>query len=864
MKSTPLMEQYNSFKNQYPDKIILYRMGDFFETFGDDAVISAKVLNITLTKRNKNEDTTALAGFPHHAIDQYLPKLVQAGHCVVVVDQLEDPKFAKGIVKRGVTRIVTPGTIDTNDEMQKNIYLVSIYQTKKNIGLTFCDIANGKLKTTIIPNNINSLNNLLNSFEPTEGLILQEQSGLNIKNIPIQLLRNELKEGSVYEEIIKNHFNIRNLQSIGLEASSEQAVSIAMILDYISETQKTSPSHLKKIESFKNDGRMVLDSSTISNLELTHSSAFNENNSLFDILNQTETSMGKRMLYSWILNPLTDVNKIKERINIVQDYYSNQEKLTKTKNSLKQITDIERIVGKIGLNRVNARELKALQYSLQKAEEIEDLKHQVTKLNTLVKKIDQTIIDNPPNSITEGYFIKEGVNTEIDRLKEIATNGKKFIENIIEEERNKTGISSMKSGYNSVFGYYIEVTKTHSEKVPEYFIRKQTLVNAERYITDELKQMEVTILSSNEKLSEMELSIFQKLREEIGEYSSALLKIADLIGKIDVLSNFAHIALQNSYCKPKLLNFFEKDGLINIVEGRHPVVEKINSSSFISNNTLLDNSAHRMAILTGPNMSGKSTYIRQVALIVLMAQIGSFVPAKEAEISITDRIFTRVGAHDDLSKGRSTFMVEMEEASNIVNSATEKSLIILDEIGRGTSTYDGVSIAWSLAEYLANDIKAKTLFATHYHELLKLEEKFPESIKNYNVKVIEDLEKDEVIFLRKIIEGGTDRSYGLYVAKMAGIPEKVLNRAKEILNSFEQEAMFTVRNNDIVENTNRKIEKSQKTKTNDENFSVHYTNNIFNTYDSGIIGELSKIDIDKLTPIDAINIISEWKRKIGV
>jgi DNA mismatch repair protein MutS len=878
MKTTPMMEQFMTFKRQYPDKVVLFRMGDFFETFGDDAKIASKVLNITLTSRDKNVDPTPLAGFPHHAIDQYLPKLVEAGYCVVVVDQLEDPKFAKGIVKRGVTRIVTPGTIDTKDNSPKNLFLMSIVVTKSHTGVALSDISTGKMLTSqsitkgVLENEQAFIDSIINSFDPAEILITENEQALKLGNLPIQLLPKEYIQADKAEKTVRDHFKIKNLTAIGLENLPVAVSACSLLLNYIQETQKVDPSHINKLEIFKKEGTMVLDRATIRNLELI-SNAYDgtSNKSLFEVLNECKTNMGKRLLYSWILNPLIKKVDIDKRLTQVKLFIDNPERLLSVRNALSEISDIERIIGKIGLNRVNARDYKALEHSLEEAEKIEELKNLSDKLSPLKSLIQETIIDTPPLTITEGHIIKEGFNKELDEIRFLSSDSKNWVKDFIQNEREKTGISSIKMGFNKVFGYYIEITNSHKEKVPDYFIRKQTLVNCERYITQELKQKEDIILNAEERLSDLEYKIFQSFRETSMTYLTLLQKISQEISQIDVLSNFAYIAREYNYCQPEIFDFAENGGLIEITDGRHPVIERFSTEKFIPNDTILTTDA-RMAILTGPNMSGKSTYIRQVALITLLAQLGSYIPATSAKISITDRIFTRVGAYDDLSKGRSTFMVEMEEAANIANNATRNSLVVLDEIGRGTSTYDGVSIAWALAEYLVNEIGARTLFATHYHELLKLADKYT-AVKNFNVAVEEDEAKDAVIFLRKIVEGGTDRSYGIYVAKMAGLPDKVILKAKEILYGFEQESMFSVKNDgtrEISSNTKHQASKLASSKgdaTLREAGSLNtnlYGTDIFGNLSNGIIGEIEKVDTNNLTPVDALNTIVRWKKSLGL
>ena len=865
MKETPVMKQYSNFKKQYPDKIVLFRMGDFFETFGEDAKIMSKVLNITLTARDKKKDATPLAGFPHKAIDQYLPKIIKAGYCVVIVDQLEDAKFAKGIVKRGIVRIVTPGTLDGDEaDSQKNSYIAAFFKNKNNIGVSLTDISTGEILYLTGKSSGNFVKRILSSFDPTEVLLIEGEEEVEISSLPVQFLDKGVRNIQYAKEIVKEFFNVKNVEALGLE-EDESIVSIAMSIEYVKETQLMNPDHMEKPRKVNLNGVMNLDTATVRNLELVANAYTGDReNSLLEIMDNTQTRMGARLLYSWILNPLIEQKKINERHIIVEGFFANSSMLDKIRNLLSDISDIERIVGKIGLNRANARDFKALEFSLRAVFEINEsikkekvgkyLHLEIGKLKTFPEKIEKALADDPPLSITEGGIIKTGFNKEIDELKELTGNSKNWIKEFISNEKERTGIPSLKMGFNKVFGYYIEVTKTHLDKVPDTYIRKQTLVNCERYITEELKEKENIILNAEEKLNTLEYEIFQEFRSEFLPVLVDLQDLSKEIAKMDVLSGFADTAKRNKYVRPVMYEMGEKDGIISIKEGRHPVIEKVSEEEFISNDTYLDFKNSSMAILTGPNMSGKSTYIRQVATIVLMAQVGSFVPAREAEISIADRVFTRVGASDDLSGGRSTFMVEMDEAANIVNNATKYSLVILDEIGRGTSTYDGVSIAWALAEYLVKDVKSRTLFATHYHELLKLSEKMPDRVKNYNVLVEEDLESGEVIFLRKIVEGGTDRSYGIYVAKMAGLPLSVIRRATEILESFEQESMFS-KDTDIRDSF---ILHSKKDRLKPENLQIP----MFTTKDSEIEKEIKQIKINDLTPLEALNKISQWKKKV--
>lgn len=867
MNDTPMMKQFLSFKKQYPDKIVLFRMGDFFETFGEDAKIASKVLNITLTKRDKKENATLLAGFPHKAIDQYLPKFIDAGYCVVVVDQLEDPKFAKGIVKRGVTRIVTPGTVDGEEaSIMRNSYLAAFYFSKKKVVVSLADITTGEFLLLKEGYEDNYVRSVLTAYNPSEILILEGQSNDLLSAFPVQFLDKRFENIKYCEEIIKDFFEINTTDSLGLERDSEGIISVAMILHYISNTQMMNPKHISKPIKVSLEKTMILDKATVRNLELTNNYYLGTmENSLFSILNNTNTRMGTRLLYGWILNPLISKKEIDERLKIVEIFFQNENILDSVRGKLEGINDIERIVGKIGLNRVNARDLKALQVSLQNSLDILDelsnsLKIKYSKLDNefykeLVNKISKFLVDNPPNTISEGGIIREGYSKEVDELKSLSMNSKIWLKEFEEKERKSTGISSLKVSYNNVFGYYIEVTKSHYSKVPDRYIRKQTLVNSERFITEDLKEKEEIILNAHERLSLLELKLFNEFRETLLPNLEKIKELSKKISYIDVLSNFAYTAKQLDYVKPEISEMGENDGIIHIEKGRHPIIESFDKSSFISNNTDLSSKEGNMCILTGPNMAGKSTYIRQVATIVLMAQIGSFVPANKAQISIVDRIFTRVGASDDLSRGRSTFMVEMDEAANIINNASKYSLIVLDEVGRGTSTYDGVSIAWALAEYIIRELKARTLFATHYHELLRLAEKFPSEVKNYNVLVEEDIEKGEVIFLRKIIEGGTDRSYGIYVAKMAGLPEKIIKRANQILEGFEQNILFPQKNT-IREETFSSKEQNRII----SNAVLQYP--LFSAKNSVIENEIQKIDTDNLTPLEALKKIVEWKKKI--
>lgn len=869
IKETPMMSQYMKFKQQYPDKIVLFRMGDFFETFGDDAKLTAKILNITLTTRDKKTNPTPLAGFPHKALEQYLPKIINSGYCAVIVDQLEDPKMAKGIVKRGVTRIVTPGTLDGDNASQvKNSYLCAFIRDKKEIGVSLCDISTGEFLWLESGYNSDVISNVIASYDPVEIVILDNEKDLSFPNIPVQFVSKGLNNVDYANSRVTEFFGINNIESIGLEGKDSGLRAVAMVLEYIEDTQLMDPKHIQKPKRISLSGSMILDRSTIRNLELVASAYSGDvNHSLFGVIDYTETLMGRRLLYSWILNPLMDKRGVEERLRVVDVFVGNVDLLEQVREILSDVNDIERIVGKIGLNRVNARELRALHLSLervldikQRVESLEGFDKYLDKyaetISGVISSIDSCIVDSPPTSVTEGHIIRDDYNDEVRELRSLTGNSKSWINDFIEKEKEATGISSLKIGFNKVFGYYIEVTKTHQDKVPESYIRKQTLVNSERYITEELKEKESIILNAEGKLFELEYKLFEEFRNSLFKYIEDLQAVSREIARLDILTGFAYMSVKRSYVRPVVWDMGEKKGVLDVRGGRHPIVESISEEEFISNDTYLDCNESNMAILTGPNMSGKSTYIRQVATIVLLAQIGCFVPAKSAEISLVDRIFTRVGASDDLSRGRSTFMVEMDEAANIVNNASKYSLVVLDEVGRGTSTYDGVSIAWALAEYLVKDVKARTLFATHYHELLKLSEKIPSKVKNYNVLVEEDLDEGTVIFLRKIVEGGTDRSYGIYVAKMAGLPDKVIKRANEILEGFEQEQMFT------DESSLREASISGSAEVKDDDVKTSYQYPLFLSEGSVVEREIQELDIDNLTPIEAINLIAQWKKKI--
>ena len=778
-------------------------MGDFYETFGEDAEITSKTLNIALTSRDKKDDPTPLAGFPHHALNQYLPKLVKAGHNVAVADQVEDPKTAKGIVRREITRIVTPGTLveDAEDGHHQFSYIASLYKHKSNYGLALCDVSTGSLAITETTEFL-ELKDEIGRTNPAEILIPPKQDFSAFSTYPIQVQEEHDYSYDNAKLILCDQLKVRNLASFGITPHRTAISAASAIIAYLQETQKDDLAHISSISYYDLHGHMILDNATIRNLELIASAGeFGRHHSLRHILDKCQTGMGSRTVYSWILHPLLNQKEIEKRLESVDYFFQNPDELSHTIDLLKQVHDLERISGRMGMNRCNARDLVNLADSIEHAltvlEALSDVKalsgefKRIFKLKpellNTVETVRKGISNSPPLTITEGGIIKSGYNKSVDKIRDETSDSKSWIENLEKEERKRTGITSLKVRMNKVFGYYIEVTNTHKDKVPDDYVRKQTLVNSERYITPELKEKEDIVFNAQERPADLEYECFQKIREEILKNIDAIQAAAAVIGTIDAYCSFAHVARMNNYSRPTVYPLGEKKGLIEIKSSRHPTVELSIDDEFIHNDIEMNNEQKRLHILTGPNMSGKSTYIRQIALIVLMAQIGSFIPAVSGKISIVDRIFTRVGASDDLSGGRSTFMVEMDEAANIVNNATQHSLIILDEVGRGTSTYDGVSIAWAMAEHIHNSIGARCLFATHYHELLKLKTEL-NGAQNYNVAVLE--EEGRVLFLHKIEKGGTDRSYGIYVAEMAGLPKSMIDRANEILEGFEQENMF--------------------------------------------------------------------------
>ena len=864
---SPMMQSYLETKEQYKDCMLFYRLGDFYEMFFDDAIVASRELEITLTSRACGlEEKAPMCGVPHHAVDIYVSRLISKGYKVAICEQLEDPKKAKGIVKRDVIRVVTPGTvIETNMlEEKKNNYIMSIVKKGIYYGIAICDISTGDFYATQIKLNENNFEKLLDEYarySPAE-IVVNTAMGNSEKELNILKDRNNtfvtIRDDKNFDENEENLLNLYILvddyEKTKDEFNDEVLIVSAIngLLNYFTETQKVKLDHINKIKIYEVRKFMALDINARRSLELTERMRDkSKKGTLLGVLDKTSTSMGGRLLRRWINDPLLDIDEINERLDAVQEFKDNIMLRGDVIEVLKKVYDIERLAGKIAYGNVNARELISLKNSLSNlpslknilsianSKMLKDLYNRLDELEDIYILIDKAIVDDPPISVKEGGIIKTGFNSDIDEYRKASTEGKKWIIELETREKERTGIKNLKVGYTKVFGYYIEITKSFLSQVPENYIRKQTLTGGERFITEELKQIEDKILGSEEKVVNLEYDEFTKIRTEIARNIERLQNTANAVANIDVLADFATIAENNNYVKPEIN---EGTG-INIINGRHPVIEKmVDNGTFVENDTYLNCDDTRVAIITGPNMAGKSTYMRQVAIIVLMAQIGCFVPAEKAEIGIVDKIFTRVGASDDLSSGQSTFMVEMNEVANILKNATPKSLVILDEIGRGTSTYDGLSIAWAVAEYIADKEKigCKTLFATHYHELLGLEEKV-DGIKNYHVSVKE--KGEDVIFLRKILEGGTDESYGIHVAKLAGVPKNVVTRANKILRSLEKDGV--------------KIKEEKESKK-----QVEGQFDLFNLKLADISHELDKININELTPIDALNTLVKLKEMI--
>ena len=811
---SPMMQRYLETKEQYKDCILFYRLGDFYEMFFDDAILAARELEITLTGKDCGQEERApMAGIPHHAAEMYISKLISKGYKVAICEQLEDPKEAKGIVKRGVIRVVTPGTVVESNmlEERKNNYIMSIFKSGIYFGISVCDISTGEFYSAEIKDN-NNFPQLLDEiarYSPSELVInsmmadCQEEMSKIRERFECYITRFNDKFFDEDAEKIKYRFNLLDNNQKKIEDIENRILAISSInalIEYIEQTQMTTLEHINKITVYNISKYMSLDINARRNLEITEKMRDkSKKGTLLWVLDKTSTSMGGRHLRRWLSDPLIDTVEINKRLEAVKELKENIILRGDIVENLKKVYDIERLAGKMAYGNANARDMITLKNSLQKlpnlksilspckAELLKDIYENMDELKDIYELIENSIVEDPPMTVKDGGIIKLGYDPEIDKLKTATTDGKKWIIELEAEEKEKTGIKNLKIGFNKVFGYFIEVTKSNLGQVPERYIRKQTLTNAERYITEELKNLENQILGAEEKVINLEYNAFTSIREEISKNVIRLQKTSTLVSTLDVLTSFAIVAEDMNYCMPQVDN----SGVIDIKDGRHPVIEKmLGAGAFVENDTYLDKGENRLSIITGPNMAGKSTYMRQVALITLMAQVGSFVPASSAHIGVVDKIFTRVGASDDLSMGQSTFMVEMMEVATILKEATQNSLVILDEIGRGTSTYDGLSIAWAVAEYIADKEKcgAKTLFATHYHELTELEEKL-EGIKNYSIAVKE--KGEDIIFLRKIVRGGTDESYGIHVARLAGVPKAVTQKADEILRSLERKNILT-------------------------------------------------------------------------
>ncbi|WP_439554370.1 DNA mismatch repair protein MutS [Flavobacterium macrobrachii] len=857
-KETPLMKQYNEIKSKYPDACLLFRVGDFYETFGEDAIRASKILGIVLTKRGAGSETeTALAGFPHHSLNTYLPKLVKAGLRVAICDQLEDPKMTKTIVKRGVTELVTPG-VSMNDEVlhsKSNNFLASVYFSKKQLGVAFLDVSTGEFLTS--QGNQEYIDKLLQNFQPSE-ILIQKNNKSDFKSAFGEDFNVFYLEDWVYKEdyaveTLTNHFQTNSLKGFGIEELPDGIIASGAILYYLSETQHNKVQHITNIHRIAEDAYVWMDRFTIRNLELYHSHSQNAV-TLLDVIDKTISPMGSRLLKRWLALPLKDINKIRSRHEVVSYLKGNTEILQKIQYQIKQISDLERLISKVATGKISPREVIYLKESLDaiipiknialesKQEAVRVIGDSLHACDLLREKIKETLNQDAPVAIAKGNAIATGVHPELDELRNIAFSGKEYLEGIEQRESERTGISSLKISFNNVFGYYIEVRNTHKDKVPTEWIRKQTLVNAERYITEELKEYETKILGAEEKIHQIESQLFEQLVVWIGTYIKPVQLNANLIAQLDCLTSFAQLAIENNYVCPILDDTFE----LEITNGRHPVIEKQLPVGvpYVANDVFLDRETQQLIMITGPNMSGKSAILRQTALIVLLSQMGSFVPAEKVRMGIVDKIFTRVGASDNISMGESTFMVEMNETASILNNISDRSLVLLDEIGRGTSTYDGISIAWAIAEFLhENPARAKTLFATHYHELNEMSELLPR-IQNYNVSVKEL--KDTVLFIRKLVKGGSAHSFGIHVAKMAGMPQTVIQKAQKLLKKLEK---------------NHSSDALNTIKSSKDEMQL----NIFSMDDpllEEIREDILNLDINTLTPVEALMKLNELKRML--
>lgn len=858
---TPLMRQYHDIKKNYPDAILFFRLGDFYEMFGQDAVTASKILQITLTTRDRGKDSPMpMCGVPYFTAETYVSKLIKAGCRVAVCEQVEDPKEARGIVRREVVKVVTPGTFLPEDPKEHN-YILSFSQKENIFGFAVADVTTGEF---LVYQTHGSLEDEISRFEPKEVLY-----PVTFKNNPSIVSSLEgfyltpyddwyFDYLEAYRKLLR-HFKVTSLEGYGCEGMVVAVSAAGALLNYLEETQKQTAT-FKKISVLRQESHMLLDATTQRNLEITKGMRDGEKEgSLLWVIDETVTPMGGRLLRSWLLNPLLDCERIKQRQDAVSSLIEDSSKFSKIQNLFKEISDIERLTSKIDNGTANARDFLALKYSLKILPELKNLfqgydnerlrylSAQIDMLTDVKSIIEQGIADDPPLSLKDGGLIKKGYNQEVDALRETSGSGKDFIASLQARERQRTGISSLKVGYNRVFGYYIEVTNPNLSQVPDDYIRKQTLVNGERFITPELKEYEARVLGAEDRLKNLEYEIFVEIRDKISHETERLQRTSSAIAELDALQGLAFIAYKYKYERPVV----DDGDTIQILEGRHPVIERLSSGEkFISNNALIDTNSNNILMITGPNMAGKSTYMRQIALMVLMAQTGSFVPAKEARIGVVDRIFTRIGATDVITKGQSTFMVEMVETANILNNATRRSLILLDEIGRGTSTFDGISIAWAVVEYIVKNLKARTLFATHYHELTELALCI-EGIRNLNVAVKEW--GDEIIFLRRIEEGPTDKSYGIQVARLAGLPDETINRAKEVLSNLEKAELNELGAPKLAYTSEAVPQDNVRRDQLD----------LFTTQADPVIKEILGLDILNMTPIEALNKLFEMRRRLS-
>ncbi|MEE0791020.1 MAG: DNA mismatch repair protein MutS [Clostridia bacterium] len=865
---SPMMQHYLDTKKDYKDSILFYRLGDFYEMFFDDAILASRELELTLTgKECGQEERAPMCGVPFHAAENYIARLISKGYKVAICEQMEDPKQAKGIVKREVIRVVTPGTVIESNllDEKKNNYIMSVYKSGIYFGIAVCDVSTGDFRATQIKetNNFSAALDEISRYSPAEIVVnnlmydTTEEIAKIRERFQIYISKQEDNKFSNNVEELTSKYNVVDESENKIEINDKTLCICAIngLLTYILETQKTNLDHINKIILYNNTKYMCLDINARRNLELTEKLRDkSKKGTLLWVLDKTSTSMGGRRLRRWINDPLLDIEKINKRLNSVKELKDNPILRGDIADLLKKVYDIERLVGKISYGNANARDLISLKNSVKQLPELKkimsntestllkELYNELDILEDIYNIIDVAIVEEPPISVKEGGIIKKGYNEEIDKLKMATTDGKNWLIQLEANEREKTGIKGLKVGFNKVFGYYIEVTKSNISLVPDRYIRKQTLTNGERYVTEELKKLENELLGAEEKVINLEYNAFCEIREIIEKQLLRIQRTADIVATLDVLNSFAIVAEDMNYCMP----IVDNSGIIDIKGGRHPVIEKIlPSGEFVDNDTYLDKEDNRFSIITGPNMAGKSTYMRQVALITLMAQCGSFVPATFARLGVVDKIFTRIGASDDLSMGQSTFMVEMMEVATILKEATQNSLVILDEIGRGTSTYDGLSIAWAVAEYMSDKEKcgAKTLFATHYHELIGLEQKI-QGVKNYSIAVKE--KGEDIIFLRKIVAGGTDESYGVHVAKLAGVPQTVTKRSNEILRTLERKSILGSKEQ---EKENKKVAEGQL--------------DMYNYKLAEIAHEIDKIDLNSLTPIDALNTLVKIKDKIA-